>query len=138
MPWAKICCQSSSFFLYLSCHQNVVTDEWYRSTPGNWAWATEVEHIELNHQATRAGPQNINFNPRVSFKYSKRLNFIFTINHATVCNNFIFYESNKTKLWKNLSFKNIIFLGEVCMFPEYINTLMLKCFFWKFISLYRG
>ena len=39
-----------------------MTDKWCRSAPGNQAQAAEVEHSELNHQATGAG-LSIDFEP---------------------------------------------------------------------------
>lgn len=71
----------------------------------------------------------------MSFKCSKRITSLLVINHhATFSNNFIylyFCGSSKTKLWKNLSFMNITFYREVCMFQEYINMLILNCFLMK-------
>lgn len=49
-----------------------------------------------------------------------------------------FYEFIKIKLWKNLSFMNVIFHEEVYMFQEYIDTSVLNCFLLKIHPIIRG
>ena len=49
--WANIHCQSFPFCMWVTA--TAWLDEWYRSVPGSWSCAAEVEHTELNHYATR-------------------------------------------------------------------------------------
>ena len=48
-PWANICCQSSSFCMWVAATAEPLTDKWCRSGPGNRTRAIEVERTKFNH-----------------------------------------------------------------------------------------
>ena len=48
LPWAHICCQSSSFCMWATTTAWPLTDKWYRSMPGNPTQVAEAECTKLN------------------------------------------------------------------------------------------
>ena len=49
LPWANICCQSSSILYVGCCHSMATNTRVGRSVPRNQTCTAEAEHTELNH-----------------------------------------------------------------------------------------